>query len=162
MPIRGPFSAPLVALSIFSTAFFSTAIFSTATPAGADDGASKRAAVLAVNAVSPEEVEAVAFRKLQSELMVATLSCKSQKMRSHYNAFVVRFRAELRDNARVLKALFRREHGAQAQRRFDAFMTGLANKASLDGMGDAKFCTKAGARLEALAFEDDNQTAEAQ
>lgn len=159
MSIRGPFTAPLVALSIISLVMVSTAPIRAA---GADDGAPKQAVALAVNTASPEEAEAVAFRKLQSELMVATLSCKSPRMTSHYNAFVVRFRAELRANARILKALFHREHGAQAQRRLDAFMTGLANKASLDSMGDTHFCAKADARLEALTTDSKGQTAEAQ
>ena len=84
-------------------------------------------------------------------------------MTAQYNAFVTRYRTDLRQNAKILKALFRREHGAAAQRMLDNYITGLANQASLESMGDDNFCAKALARFEALGYDDDeDQTAEVQ
>lgn len=111
--------------------------------------------------VSAEEVEAVAFRRLQSELMVAALACNDVRHRTHYNTFVKRFRPTLGDNARVLKAFFKRLHGPMAQKKLDDFITGLANEASLASMGDMKFCVNALIRFETINRTDQDQTASA-
>ena len=100
-------------------------------PARAEDKAVPAATQsAAVMVPSPVEDEAIAFRKLQSELMVATLSCKDARITAHYNIFVSRFRPALRDNARVLKAYFRRLYGSAGQHKLDDFITRLANEAS--------------------------------
>ena len=109
--------------------------------------------------LAPAESEAFAFRRLQSELMVAALSCNDMRHRDAYNTFVHRFRPALSENARVLKAYFKRHHGSAATRRLDAFITGLANDASLASMGDRNFCVNALARFEAINRTDEDQTA---
>ena len=111
------------------------------------------------SALTAKEQEAVAFRRLQSELMVAALSCHDSRFADQYNIFITRFRPALSDNARVLKTYFKRQHGPMATRRLDAFITGLANDASLASMGDANFCTNALARIEAINYTDQGQTA---
>ncbi len=129
-------------------------------PARAEDKAIPAATQsAAVMVPSPVEDEAIAFRKLQSELMVATLSCKDARITAHYNIFVSRFRPALRDNARVLKAYFRRLYGSAGQHKLDDFITRLANEASLASMGQPHFCTNALARFEAINHADQDQTA---
>lgn len=128
-------------------------------PALASSAGTQENAALMVQPTSTTETRAIAFRKLQSELMVATLSCNDKRLTAHYNTFVMRYRADLRKNAKILKALFRREHGARGQRMLDNFITGLANQASLDSMEDANFCAKALARFEALDHDTEGQTA---
>ncbi|MFM2130154.1 MAG: hypothetical protein RL477_1700 [Pseudomonadota bacterium] len=120
-----------------------------AAPAGAQQVAS----------LSLPEQEAFAFRRLQSELMVAALSCNDPRHREAYNIFIYRFRAALGDNARVLKAYFKRAYGAGGPRKLDDFMTSLANDASLASMGDPRFCRNSLTRFEAVNRSDRNQTA---
>jgi hypothetical protein len=103
--------------------------------------------------------EAIAFRRLQSELMVAALACRDARHKAHYNTFVTHFRPMLADNARVLKSHFRRLHGPMAQKRLDSLITGLANEASLDSMGNPRFCINALERFEAVNNAGHNQTA---
>ena len=110
----------------------------------------------ALNAI---EAEAFAFRRLQSELMVAALSCRDSRHHKHYNTFVKRFRPALKTNARVLKAYFNRLHGPMATRKLDDYITQLANEASLASMGDANFCANALRRFEAINRIDADQTA---
>src|SRR3546814_8789210 len=64
---------------------------------------------------------------LQTELVVAALSCNE---RTRYNAFVNKFKGELGDLGKALKAFFNRAHGKDATRRLNAFVTELANEAS--------------------------------
>lgn len=75
----------------------------------------------------PHEVEALQTRVLQTELMVAALSCGTQQ---RYNAFARKYYNELSSNSRVLRAYFRRGHDRQGDRYLDRFVTGLANAAS--------------------------------
>ena len=111
------------------------------------------------SAFNATEAEAFAFRRLQSELMVAALSCRDARHHKHYNTFVKRFRPALKTNARVLKAYFTRLHGPMATRKLDDYITHLANEASLASMGDANFCANALRRFEAINHIDADQTA---
>ena len=87
------------------------------------------------------EVNAVNVRILQSEMMVAALTCN---MRTRYNTVVVRYQGELVSHARVLKKMFRRDHGARAQSELDGFVTQLANDASIRSIRERQtFCTNA-------------------
>ncbi len=138
MPIRG-FVAALAIVPMMAT-----------TALAQDLAARDRTGTVTVAVAEPE---AYAFRKLQSELMVATLSCKDSRFTAHYNTFVTRFRADLRDSGKVLRSYFQRHHGNAAQRRFDEFMTALANDASLASMGDLHFCSKSLAKLEAIVHD---------
>jgi hypothetical protein len=87
------------------------------------------------------EVNAVNVRILQSEMMVAALTCN---MRNRYNTVVVRYQDELVSHARVLKKMFLRDHGARAQAELDGFVTQLANDASIRSIRERQsFCTNA-------------------
>lgn len=108
---------------------------------------------------SPGEEEAIAFRRLQSELMVAALSCNDPRHRDAYDTFVRRFRPALAENGRVLKTYFKRLHGARATRNLDDFITALANEASLSSMGDRNFCRNALVRFEVVNRNDRNESA---
>lgn len=97
------------------------------------------------------EKDALAFRRLQSELMVAALSCNHPIFKSHYNRFVLRFRPALKHNGKVLKSYFHRRYGRRGgQRQLDAYITRVANEASLDSMGNPNFCTQSLTRFEAI------------
>ncbi len=137
------FRGTIIALSI-------TTLFTA--PAVADPVALRAAATDRVD-------EAIAFRRLQSELMVAALACRDSRHKAHYNTFVTRFRPMLAENARILKGHFRQLHGPMSRKRLDSFITGLANEASLASMGDANFCVNALNRFEAVNDAGHNQTA---
>jgi len=100
-------------------------------------------------APSPVEAEAMALRGLQTEFMVAALQCRyaaDPTLAPLYNDFVRRFGKELIVNARVLRGFFRRTYGNAHQKRFDGWLTGLANAAALRGTRP-EFCGEAGATL---------------
>lgn len=87
------------------------------------------------------ETDAVNVRILQSEMMVAALTCN---MRNRYNTVVVRYQGELVSHGRVLKKMFRRDHGQSAQKELDGFVTQLANDASIRSIrGRETFCVNA-------------------
>ncbi|MSO93816.1 MAG: hypothetical protein EXQ86_10510 [Rhodospirillales bacterium] len=90
--------------------------------------------------VRPNEEAALTARILQTELMVAALACGQQ---SQYNAFVIKFRDDLVSHGHALKSLFKRVHGAQADRRLATFVTRLANDASVKSREVANFCSEA-------------------
>ncbi|HEX9809641.1 MAG TPA: hypothetical protein VGC25_08550 [Alphaproteobacteria bacterium] len=113
-------------------------------------GTAPGATVASGEYLSAIEQDAFSFRRLQTELMVAALSCGEPVLRDQYNAFVIRHRPALRENGRVLKAHFRRLYGRQATKRLDDHMTRAANEASALSWNDASFCWKARVRFEAL------------
>jgi len=105
-----------------------------------------------------KEVDAVNVRILQSEMMVAALSCD---MRNSYNAVVVRYQGELVSHGRVLKKMFRRDHGARAQRELDGFVTQLANDASIRSARQRQeFCGNARAVFSKLITGDTTSLAD--
>lgn len=106
--------------------------------------------VARIGYLSAQEKEAIAFRHLQTELMVAALSCGRQDYRAKYNAFVVRYRPALRRNGRTLRAIFDRNYGKSGRRRLDAYVTRLANEASVRSMERNDFCDIAGRKLNAV------------
>lgn len=77
--------------------------------------------------LQPLERTAVETRALQTELMVAALSCGA---RADYNAFVGRYKDVLVDSGLTLRQMFLRDYGRNGQRQLDSFITGLANAAS--------------------------------
>lgn len=84
----------------------------------------------AAHAIEPRnasETAAVNARLLQTEMMVAALACD---LRPQYNRAVRTFEKELVGHGRVLRKMFRRNHGASAQRHLDRYVTRLANEAS--------------------------------
>ncbi|TCS60956.1 hypothetical protein [Varunaivibrio sulfuroxidans] len=90
---------------------------------------------------APRDQVALKTRVLQSNLMVAALTCG---LRPRYNAFVTDFRSELVTQGHILRSFFRRSFGASGERRMNAFVTRLANEASLRRTRDtAGFCRRA-------------------
>ena len=92
---------------------------------------------------SKQEQRAHLVRQLQTELMVAALSCKNQALdlRGRYTAFVSKHGSKLAENADTLRSYFVRAHGKGSHmRQFDAYITALANEASKRSMGLDSFC----------------------
>jgi hypothetical protein len=96
--------------------------------------------------VSDRDLAALNARVLQTELMVAALSCDE---RQRYNTFVNTYQEVLADRGQALKALFNRTQGARANTRLNAFITKLANDASqqVRSKGD-EYCVFAGQLFE--------------
>jgi hypothetical protein len=87
---------------------------------------------------APDDERALQVRVLQTELMVAALSCQQQ---DPYNAFVTRFQPVLAVHGKALKKYFKRIYGGSSTVQLDEFVTRLANEASLRGMRDLRgFC----------------------
>lgn len=100
------------------------------------------------------EVRASQLRQLQTELMVATLSCAGYPQlgfRDRYNAFVTRYGGNLNDTARTLRAHFQRVHGRDHAKRFDAYITSLANQASMRSFDEPAYCQSMAALFDAVA-----------
>lgn len=99
------------------------------------------------------EVRASQLRQLQTELMVATLSCAGYPQlgfRDRYNAFVNRYGASLNATARTLRGHFQRVHGRDHSKRFDAYITSLANQASLRSFEEPTYCQSMATLFDAL------------
>ena len=97
---------------------------------------------------SAKDRTALETRMLQTDLVVAALSCNE---RSRYNAFVIRFKSEIGDGGQGLKNFFQRLYGRQATSKLNAFVTELANEASqrtIAYQGD--YCGDAVKRFDAV------------
>lgn len=128
-------------MPIFSSAIVRSAALAALFAAGAAGTASA-----AVCASSKERV-ALETRMLQTELVVAALSCNE---RARYNEFVTRFKSEIGDGGQGLKRFFQRAYGKGAESRLNSFVTELANEASQRGIvyqGD--YCGDAVKRFDA-------------
>lgn len=122
--------ARLAARSLIAAALLAAGLM-TATPASAEP-------------VSASERMALSARMLQTELMVAALSCDAN---ARYNAFVHKFEDQLVSHGRALRGLFQRHFGAAGTARLTTFVTRLANQASLrSARAGADYC-KGAARL---------------
>lgn len=89
----------------------------------------------------PLEHIALNSRVLQTELMVAALSCGNRPL---YNAFVSKFRGDLVNQGRSLRSFFQRHHGGGGGDNLNRFITRLANEASQrSNAGRAAFCSDA-------------------
>lgn len=98
---------------------------------------------LAAPCYRPQEVNAKYVRLLQTELMVATLTCRYQTnlgFEQKYNAFVHKFNGRLGHHIGVIRAHFKREYGAGFERQYDRFSTDLANQASQRAQGGGSYC----------------------
>ncbi len=90
--------------------------------------------------LGPAERAALELRLMQTELMVAALSCNA---RASYNTFVTRYQQTLVAGGRTLRSMFRAVHGRNATRRLDSFITRVANEASRRSLRDvAGFCSR--------------------
>jgi hypothetical protein len=100
--------------------------------------------------VSAADETALNARVLQTELMVAALSCHEQ---TRYNTFVRTFRSQIAEQSASLRRLFDRAYGRSGTRELNAYVTRLANDASIRSANDGqRYCTSSAALLsEALA-----------
>lgn len=99
-------------------------------------------------------MSAMQVRMLQTEMMVAALSCGAA---GQYNAFVRKFAGQLVENGRMLRSHFARTHGKRGSARLDAFVTGLANTASVISIRNSRtFCPNLKAIFQ-KALSDPNQ-----
>lgn len=121
--------------------------------AAASLAAAPVAEAYAASCYGPAESTAVHVRMLQSELMVAALSCRDSNpelgMVAQYNDFVRRLSDRLVSHSKVLQAHFQKAFGADGHRRLEAFVTALANDASKRSMTSAGYCQTA-----AVLFHD--------
>jgi hypothetical protein len=95
-------------------------------------------------------------RALQTELMIAALSCEA---RAHYNDFATKFQNVLIKHGRALKARFHQAHGRSAgEKKLNAYVTALANKTSSRQISEGdKYCARAMrtfAQLSAMPLEN--------
>ena len=109
------------------------------------------AALLAASAAEAacarsSELSGLQARVLQTELMVAALSCDEA---TRYNAFVTRFKGELMVQSKRMQQYFARVHGKRATKELNAFVTELANNSSQRSLTQAaQFCPQAAAMLD--------------
>ena len=93
---------------------------------------------IAQSCLQASERTAFEVRALQSQLMVAALSCGRD---NDYNAFVRKFQGELASSYRDIAGHFRRTAGGGHQRALDSYITQLANEQSQDGIrAGSHFC----------------------
>jgi hypothetical protein len=100
------------------------------------------AAELPTRNVTENDKLAFQVRHLQTEVMVAALSCGRQEIQAKYNAFVTRFSGALKANGAALKTYFGRVFGAKGPSEMDSFMTRLSNELSLVSMRQSDFCER--------------------
>lgn len=94
-------------------------------------------------------VAAKSVRTLQSDMMVAALSC--QQARGLYNSFVTDYRSELQRHGRMLKTRFKSEYGGAATKKLNNYVTRLANDAAIRyAEGGAAYCEAARETLATL------------
>ncbi len=84
-------------------------------------------AAMADTCDKPAEQTAFQVRALQTDLMVAALTCQAK---SDYNAFATKFQNVLVKNGKELKQHFLDTHGKGGVSKLNAYVTALANKAS--------------------------------
>jgi len=88
----------------------------------------------------------IEVRRLQTNLMVAALSCGA---RDSYNNFIVTHRPSLQKYGKAIRIEFRRRYGKEGSKRLNRFITRLANEASARSNADrAAFCADATAKFE--------------
>lgn len=92
------------------------------------------------------EAEALEARVVQTELMVAALSCNAA---ARYNAFVQKFRPELASAYKRLAPFFGRIYGGNAEKHVNDYVTRTANESSQRAIAQIDdFC-----RTAALSFD---------
>lgn len=105
--------------------------------------------------LTPPEKTAFEVRMLQTELMVATLTCRgvgNRDFSGQYATFVNRHRDGLKNHSTVFQGHFSRTYGGGGQTQLDRYVTSLANdysRASMTGAG--AFCEQQGALFEQAA-----------
>jgi hypothetical protein len=101
---------------------------------------------------SAAEINAERVRQIQTEFMVAALKCRKDAQAGvldRYNAFVRKFSPELVKQSNVLQAYFKRGYGAGYLKRYDSYITRLANEMSMRGQHTANYCAVMRPHLDA-------------
>jgi hypothetical protein len=88
----------------------------------------------------------IEVRRLQTNLMVAALSCGARK---DYNDFVIAHRPSLQKYGKEIRTEFRRRYGKAGDSKLNQFVTRLANEASARSNADREnFCAEATASFQ--------------
>ena len=98
---------------------------------------------------TPHEKSALEARVLQSELMVAALTCGE---RNRYNAFVRKFEQPLVTYGKDLKSFYARSYDGHGDAELSHLVTRLANNASKRSLSAAtsEYCADAVARFDVM------------
>lgn len=92
----------------------------------------------ATTCMRSEEKMAIEVRAMQTDMMVAALSCNASR---EYNEFVTRFKSVLANHTHTLNGMFARIYGHGGDREYLRYTTSLANQASLASVTDMNtFC----------------------
>ena len=95
----------------------------------------------ACQTVAEENAERV--RQLQTELMIAALKCRTSKdanLTEAYNGFIRKHSNALLTQSNVLQAYFKRQYGSGYLKRFDSYITQLANEVSRRSQTVPQYC----------------------
>jgi hypothetical protein len=85
----------------------------------------------------PTEKIAFDVRALQTQLMIAAITCNQ---RDDYNRFVVGHQRDLADAYNQIISHFARVYGGDGQDQADTYITDIANSQSHDGIANTSFC----------------------
>ena len=92
---------------------------------------------------SPAERSAENVRQLQTAFMVAALKCRNHpdaNLTDSYNAFIRKYSDELLRQSNVLQGYFKRQYGGSHLKRFDSYITQLANEVSRTSQTVPQYC----------------------
>ena len=104
-----------------------------------------------LSTIAPEHTLALAVRTLQSDMMVAAMSCNARDRR---NAVVVKYRSDFQKYGAELKAYFTKLDGSNATREINTYVTDLANYGSLRHAQDnTAFCGGVESAFSALLID---------
>lgn len=81
--------------------------------------------------VATSELAPLQVRMLQTELMVAALTCNQ---RTDYNSFITRFQPQLSTQGKSLQSFFKQKYGSNSAKALNGFVTRIANESSRRGM----------------------------
>ena len=91
--------------------------------------------------VASDELPPLQVRMLQTELMVAALTCNQ---RTDYNSFITRFQPQLSSQGKSLQSFFKQKYGSGSAKALNGFVTRIANESSRRGMVQrGQFCRNA-------------------
>ncbi len=101
---------------------------------------------------SAAEVNAMQFRQLQIELMVASLKCDGTgyDYRGQYSAYMQKMGSALSENARQLRAMFARQGKGASY--MDRYLTSMSNEAQLRSAAVDNYCESRAATLDRVAL----------
>ena len=99
------------------------------------------------------EKMALDSRALQSQLMVAALSCNQQDL---YNEYILKFRSLLERQGQDMTSYFKRVYSSNANAEMNRFITNLANASSRQSLrvDDSVFCLTSASMFETILSND--------